>query len=399
MKQKLTILLLLFLVYICAFGQEDFIEPQSKPLTTVKFKQFVGGVVIFKALFDNFKDSLNFILDTGSGGISLDSTTAVSLGLTPSPPERLIRGIAGTRKVGFLKNRMLRINDLIVDSLDFHVIDYEMLSSLYGERVDGIIGYSLLKRYIVHIDYDDMKITFCSSGTMKYPRGGYLLYPRINTLPILSSRVTDARVSNFSFLFDIGAGLTALFSDDYIQDSALLKPKRIKYLKQGEGLGGKVDIYLTIIKELKIGPYKFKKVPINIFNDKYNVTSYPVLGGLVGNDIFRRFNCILNYNKKQIHITPNTHFRDPFDYAYSGIELYLIGGKIITSDIPPGSPAEKAGFKAGDEVLAVNNHFGMNLSDLKQELQSSIGTVKVVIRRNGELQMVTMRTIDIMKNR
>lgn len=156
-------------------------------------------------------------------------------------------------------------------------------------------------------------------------------------------------------------------------------------------------MYLSVMKELKVGPYKFRNVPINIFNDEHNVTSYPLLGGLIGNDVFRRFNCILNYHKGQIHVIPNTHFRDPFDYAYSGIELYMIDGKIVTGEIPKGSPAERAGFKAGDEVLAVNNRFGLSLNVLKLELQTATGNVRVIINRNDELKMLRMKVIHIMK--
>ena len=378
-------------------AQEEFINAPSRELTNLKFNQLTGGVVIIKALLDHFPDSLSFIMDTGSGGISLDSSTANKLGLTPSSPEKIIRGIGGTRKVGFLKNRALQINDLVIDSLNFHVVNYEVLSSLYGERIDGIIGYSVLSRYIVKINYDKQEISFWSNGPIKYPRGGYLFTPRIYPLPLHSASISDAISTRFNYLLDIGAGLTVLFSQDFVEDSAFLKTKRKRYLKQGEGLGGKVDLYMTIMKELKIGPYRFKNVPVNIFDDTYNITSYPVLGGLIGNDIFRRFNCILNYNNRQIHIIPNSRFRDPFDYAYSGVELYLIDGKIILGEIPKGSPAYNAGLLAGDELFAVNNRFGLNINDLKQELQAVIGNVRMIIKRNGELMVITMKTINIMK--
>lgn len=398
MLRMLTILAFCcFLMPAKISAQEEFVDPPSRELTKFTFTQFTGGVVLVKALLNNFTDSLTFILDTGSGGISLDSTTVAGLGLQPSAPERIIRGIGGTRKVGFLKNQTLNIHGLVVDSLNFHVIDYDVLSSLYGEKIDGIIGYSVLSRYIVKLNYDKQEISFWSNGSLKYPRGGYLMKPRISMLPVMQSNIEDAKRINFNYLFDIGAGLTVLFSQDYVDDSAFLKTKRKKYLKQGEGLGGKVAMQLTVMKYLKIGPYKFKNVPVNIFDDEYNVTSYPLLGGLIGNDIFRRFNCIINYNKRQIHITPNTRFRDPFDYAYSGIELYLVDGKIITGEIPKNSPAEKAGFKAGDEVLAVNNRFGMHLNDLKQALQSAIGNVKVIIRRNNNLSVLTMKVVNILK--
>ena len=63
---------------------------------------------------------------------------------------------------------------------------------------------------------------------------------------------------------------------------------------QAEGVGGKAYMKVTTVREFKIGPYRFRKVPIYVFDDEYNVTSYPYLGGLIGNDLLRRFNLIIN---------------------------------------------------------------------------------------------------------
>ncbi len=120
--------------------------------------------MIIRALLDEFPDTLNFILDSGSSGISLDSTTVAYLKLKPDPSDKTIRGIAGIKRVGFLYNRKLRFPHLTVDSLDFHVNDYAILTTVYGVQIDGIIGYSLLSRYIVKIDYDSLKIDFLQQG-------------------------------------------------------------------------------------------------------------------------------------------------------------------------------------------------------------------------------------------
>lgn len=229
MKKKLSILIICCLLFsFRSTAQEEFIDPPSRQITKIKFRQLTGGVIIIQALLDNFNDSLSFILDTGSGGISLDSTTVVDLGLQPTPPERIIRGIGGTRKVGFLKNRSLKIGNHKIDSLNFHVVDYEVLSSLYGEKIDGVIGYSVFSRYIVRINYDVEELSFSTNGSLKYPRGGFLFRPRINTLPLSSARINDDRSVNFNYLFHIGAGLTVLFSTDFVEDSSFLKSKRIK---------------------------------------------------------------------------------------------------------------------------------------------------------------------------
>jgi hypothetical protein len=159
---------LLLLAATSLKAQEEFIEPPSREITRVPFTQLTGGIVIMQAKLDNFPDTLNFILDTGSSGISLDSTTADYFNLQPLPSDRTIRGIAGIRKVSFLYNRKLHFPGITIDSLNFHINDYSILTAVYGERIDGIIGYAVLSRYILKVDYDSMRISFCTKGTIRY---------------------------------------------------------------------------------------------------------------------------------------------------------------------------------------------------------------------------------------
>ncbi len=398
MRKIIFILLLCPLLFITARvkGQEEFIEPPSRFLKRIPFDQLTGGIIMIRARLDNFPDTLNFVLDTGSSGISLDSTTVDYLKLKPVPTDRTIRGVAGIKKVSFLFNHTLHFGGFTVDSLDFHVNDYTILTEVYGERIDGIIGYSLLRRYIVKVDYDSLKIDFFSRGTFRYPRGGYLFKPALNTLPVTNLRLKDASSANTRFLFDIGAGLCMMLNRDFVHDSSLLKRKRKFYLKQAEGLGGKLDMDLTVIKNLKIGPYKFKKVPVYIFDDIYNVTSYPYLGGLIGNDVLRRFNLILNYPRRDIYLVPNSHFYESFDYSYSGLELYFINNTIEVGDVAKGSPAEEAGIKEGDIIVAINKNFSQNLALYKIALQVPNEKVQLIIKRDGKLKEINLKIKSIL---
>jgi PDZ domain-containing protein/aspartyl protease len=398
MKKHISLFFLtLILVYpnrTCA--QEEFIEPASRLLTRFPFRQLTGGVILIKAQFGIFPDTLNFILDTGSGGISLDSLTAEYFEIKKIPSNRTIRGIAGMRTVSFVYNQKLRLPQLSIDSLNFHINDYQILTSVYGEQIDGIIGYSVLSRYIVKINYDSSKIEFWTRGVMKYPRGGYLLKPLIATLPIQTLRVKDNITINARFLYDMGAGLCMMLSNDFIKDSALFGKKTKFFVKEAEGLGGKIDMQMTVVKEVKLGPYRFRKVPVYVFEDSFNVTSYPYLGGLIGNDLLRRFNVILNYDKRDIYITPNSHYNDQFDYSYSGIELYMIQGIILVGDVAEGSNAEEAGLKEGDIVLGVNKSFTQNLQQYKAALQAPGEKIKMIIRRNGELMEIQFKIKSIL---
>ncbi|MER3498020.1 MAG: hypothetical protein C4308_04985 [Chitinophagaceae bacterium] len=394
---KQIVLLLLGIILLCVLkAQEEFIEPPSKFLTKLYFTQLTGGVIMLQGQVVGYPDTLNFILDTGSGDISLDSTTAEYLKLKPVATDKTIRGIAGIRTVSFVNNLKLKLNKVVVDSLNFRINDYSILTAVYGERIDGIIGYSVLSRYIFKIDYDSSKIEIFSKGTIRYPRGGFLLKPLISTLPLQPARIKDKKTINARFLYDIGAGLCLILSKDFVEDSSFLNRKRKLFFKEAQGLGGKIDMQMTVIKEFKLGPYRFRNVPTYVFRDEYNVTSYPFLAGILGNDLLRRFNCIINYDKRDFYLVPNSHFSEPFDYSYSGIELYYINSEIIIGDVAKGSPAEAAGLKEGDVVLGINKTLSQNLTQLKAALQNANEKVSIIIRRDGELKQYEFRIKSIL---
>ena len=387
MRKPVTQILFCFLLVlsISAKAQEQFVESPAKLLTSFRFRQLSGGVILFNARFANYPDTLNFILDTGSGGISLDSTTVDHFKITPTPSDMTILGIAGIRKVSFIYNQKLRLQGLTVDSLNFHINNYEILTQVYGEKIDGIIGYSLLSRYIFNINYDSLRISIFTNGRMKYPRGGWLYEPILRTLPVQNARIKDAVAVNSRFLFDIGAGLCLMLNKDFIEDSNFLDKKRVLYAKEAEGVGGKVDMHLTVIKELRMGPYRFRNIPVFLFDDTYNITSYPYLSGIIGNDILRRFNLILNYAKREFYFMPNSKYLESFDYAYSGIELYYIDGQIILGDVADGSPAALAGLKEDDVVIGINNLLAQHLQQFKSALQVAGEKIRMIIRRDGQL--------------
>lgn len=399
----LTKLLLIACCCTClsVTAQEYFSQPPAQLITSFGFRMYSGGVVTLRAKLNEFPDSLNFILDTGSGGISLDSGTVARLKISSVASDRTIRGIAGIKKVRFANNNTLHFPGLTVDSLNFHINDYEILTSVYGEHIDGIIGYSFLSRYIVKLDYDTNRISVYTPGTIRYPKGGFMLRPNLATIPVTTNRVKEERKINTRFFFDIGAGLSLLLTEDFIGDSSLYSKKKKFWTTQAEGLGGKAFMKITTTKEFRVGPYKFRRVPTFIFEDEFNVTSYPYLGGLIGNDLLRRFNVIFNYERREIYLTPNRHFREPFDYAYTGLGFYFIDGQVTVTDIMPGSPAEKSGFKVGDVIIAVDNNMSRNIQAYRSMLQQTGARLKFLVVRqaDGDLEELFMKVGSILKKK
>ncbi|MEO6455134.1 MAG: aspartyl protease family protein [Ginsengibacter sp.] len=389
---KRVFIYILFSFWVTSLtAQEQFIEKRAKLITKFPFKQLSGGVILLHAKLNNNPVPLNFILDTGSGGISLDSATCTEFKIPHSPSGRTISGIAGIKEVDFSKDNTLVLPGLKVEGLDFYINDYGILTNVYGEKIDGIIGYSFFSRYIVKVNYDSINIEIFEPGTIRYPSGGYLLHPIFTTLPIQPLSIKDGRSIDGNFYIDTGAGLSFLLSRDFVKDSSVFKTNRKEFPIDAQGMGGKKRMMITVIKEVKVGPYRFKKVPTYILDDEYNATSYPFLGGLLGSEILKKFNIIFNYKKKEIHLLPNSHFREGFEYSYTGLSLFFIDGKVVIDAVISGSPADKAKFKKDDVILSIDRNFSNDINQYKDLLQSVNDKVKVLVMRNNVLFQIELR--------
>jgi hypothetical protein len=375
--------------------QTDY--PQAKLLTSFGFEQLTGGIVVVRATLDNFGDSLNFILDTGSGGISLDTLTAAYYKLNVEPSDKTIKGIGGSKSLSFYKNGTLHFTGLDVKNLDFHINDYQILTEVYGFRVDGIIGYSFFRRYIVALDYNTTMLKIYSPGSFKYPRNGTFLKPAFTNIPVTRHEIGDLKTYYSNFYFDTGAGLCVMLSDQFVNDSILISGKRKIVTTQVEGLVGKITMKLSTLKTIKIGPYRFKRVPVHIYRDSVNVFNYPTLVGLLGSDLLRRFNIVLNYPERTIHLSPNNHFRDQFDYSYTGMNYYFIDGKVVITEIQQDSPAEKAGFQPGDIIFGIENNFSNNIQQYKALLQHHGQKLSIIVFRNNKPLLLELRVGSILK--
>lgn len=393
-----TLLLVLFLITVksaIAGAQENKISSAAL-LTRLPFVTLSGGIIVIELKLGNFPDTLNFILDTGSGGVSLDSSTVSYFHLPITPTEKRLRGIGSMRKISYVMDQTLHFPNLDVEHLDIHINNYDLLTSVYGVKIDGIVGYSFLSRYIVKVNYDNSTLEIYSPGQIKYPRAGILIKPVINGIPSFDASISDSSTSDSRFYFDTGAGLCVLMSEAFEKDSGILSKGKKIILTQAEGLGGKTPMKLTTVKEIKIGKYKFKRVPAHIFVDEFNVTAYPTLGGLIGNDLLRRFNLIINYGQREIHLKPNSHFRESFDYSYTGLGIYFVENRVIIEDVLEGSPGEKAGLKPDDVIVGIDNNLTGNIQAYKNILQDVGAKIRLVINRNGELLVKHLKVSSIL---
>jgi C-terminal processing protease CtpA/Prc len=94
---------------------------------------------------------------------------------------------------------------------------------------------------------------------------------------------------------------------------------------------------------------------------------------------------------------PNSHFREQFDYSYTGLGMYYVDGVVKILDIMKDSPAERAGLREDDVIMAVQNNFGQNIQAYKNLMQTPGEKVRILVSRNGEPVLVTLKVLNLMR--
>ena len=388
---KRVVFIFYLLVPSIGFSQKE----NAKLLQSISFKTYTGGVIVIQAKIDTISQPLNFIFDTGSSGISLDSATCKEFKIPTSNTDTSVSGIAGTRKVAYVFNKKFIVGGLVTDSLNFFVNDYTILGSVYGEKIDGIVGYSFISKYIFKIDFDSLKIDIFSPGKIKYELGSTTLKPSIARLVTTTLEIKDKINLEENLYFDTGAGLSLLLTESFVKQNKFLLNRRKPLITQMQGLGGKKSMGLTVIKRVKVGPYVFRNVPTSLYLENETNLFDKQTVGLVGNEILRRFNMVINYGVGEINIRPNNNYTDLFDYAYTGLTLYLSDSKIYIDDIIANSPAEKCGLKNGDIVIGIGSSFTGDIQTYEKLLQRANESIKVFVSRGDKIFFVTLVPLSI----
>ncbi len=90
-----------------------------------------------------------------------------------------------------------------------------------------------------------------------------------------------------------------------------------------------------------------------------------------------------------LHIPPEPRGQD-FDFSDAGILPQFMPGSIGVDEVQPGTPADKAGLRAGDQIESVDGHPFHTVSTLLAYMQTGQGKpITLVVLRNG--QRVTLQ--------
>jgi hypothetical protein len=370
-----------------------------RPLAVVPFQLLANGV--FVPVYVNGKGPFFFELDTGSDMSMVASETAGAIGLETKGS---MQGMgAGSSSFGMAMIPHLELTlpgGPEMSTTEAGSASMAGLWPLVGRRIDGDLGYDVLRRYVVKIDYERRVVTLYDPATYRYDGPG-------TTIPFTLWGDYDPQISGellvsgqppipVRYTLDSGAGGTIVTSplvrSHHLRESATAV---LPQASHGIGNGESQDI-VARLEGLRIGPYLIDRPLVALSQDTVGSLTHAALGVNVGGNILRRFTVIIDYAHARLILEPNAEAREPIASDASGLVLEARGKDFKTfrvRAVVPGSPAAEAGVQDGDVLAEIEGQdIGRYaLWQLQDALKQAGRVYRVHLRRGDRDTVATLR--------
>jgi predicted aspartyl protease len=163
MKRSCAWLSALFLFAISCFPGVVAQDPLVKQRVIEVPFEFIHGSVVVQTTV-NGRGPFWMLLDTGADPSIVELQTAKSVGLKiAASGQQGSGGGTGSNPAYATSLPQVELGGLTARNVDALAMDLSKLSSALGRPIGGVLGYSLLKRRIVQIDYPNRKVRFYMS--------------------------------------------------------------------------------------------------------------------------------------------------------------------------------------------------------------------------------------------
>jgi hypothetical protein len=325
-----------------------------------------------------------WILDGGSSFCLIDRGAARRAGLAAKGHRAM--HAAGTGEVGVdsiqQRLRLTFTGGWTLSCAHPVSTDLSGIEAEVGRPIAGIVGYDLLARYIVQIDFAAHAIRLYDPAVYRNAgRGDTVPLEMVGKLAHVTVRIADSDrpAAMRSLIVDTGSG-------DGVDDSLVVESKTPpRYSVATTGLGQSHTAIEGTLDTVQIGRFTIRRVP----------STGPAVG-LIGNAVWSQFTCVFDYPHQRLFLEPNEHYNTVFDRGpRSGLSFLAESARPrpTVASVIPGSPGEVAGIHPGDVIYELDGQpigdFG--LRRLTSLLKRSGNVYRLGVVRSAERRQVVLR--------
>ena len=286
----------LYLVAILLFIGQTIIAQENNQITIIPFELTDHNNLSIKGVF-NKVDTVNLMFHTDASSITLTTETIKKITTIKWDTETEVRSWGGKSTARYSENNFLEISNLKWDS----VAIWETKNS--GPTTGGKFGPNLFTGKVIEIDFDKSIITIHQELPKKAKKFTKMnLFFENESMFIQGTSSINGIDYQNKFLIHTGYGGTILYDDKFAAESKIGEQIEITDVKELK------DSYGNVLKTKKgklpnftLGNEQFKDIPVGFFEGSIGRQQISVIGG----DLLKRFNIIIDSNREHIYMKPN----------------------------------------------------------------------------------------------
>jgi hypothetical protein len=189
-------------------------------------------------------------------------------------------------------------------------------TKLSGHGTEGRFGWNLFDGYVVELNYDKGimvvhgQLPKAIAADKKYTR---LPMHYIDNIFLVRSSLQQGKTKlPFWFLYDSGYQRTAMLDNDLLKETQFpaAQMKELNRVIMRDGRNKEIPVITANLEQLHLGNYTLKQVPVQV-----QTANKPLAGlniHILGNEVLKRFNTVLDFQHNVVYMKPGQYFNDPY---------------------------------------------------------------------------------------
>ncbi len=342
-----------------------------------------------------------FILDSGANVSILDLSLAEELGLELRGTAHHAGGAGGGGfTVSFTTLPSLEWAGIERRDVPMAVIDRQTMAA-NGHESRGLLGADVFRRWVIEIDYRGRRLALHDPETFSYSGGGAVLPISLDELQKchLEAWITPpgGEPIRADMIVDTGSRGFAGFNASFTAEHRLLDAFDRKVLATvGWGVGGEVRHWVGRLDGVRTGPFEFPGLVASFAPpDAGGAHGRTDRSGILGADWLSQFRVFFDYSREQLILEPAGEISGTSEWDASGLFLESEAPEyrnVRVLSVAADSPANAAGVRMGDSILAVDDRpvAELGLDGVRHELRQAGRSVVLELVRDGETRTVRL---------
>ena len=374
----------------------DYSIADNAQETTFPFKLINNH--IYADVKVNGKGPFQFIFDTGGVNLLTPPLTQ-KLGLSAEGHMQGNGAGSGHMDVQLTKVSSLQLGDATVKDQVFAQIPLDSMGNIEGVAMPGMVGFETFRRFVTRIDYGAHTITLIKPDAFDPKDAGTAVPISFNGNTIEVPATYDGVPGTFTI--DTGNRGSLILNSPFVAAHAqFAKYSTAPEATTGWGIGGPTKSHVIRGHNLVIGGLTVAAPVVLLSTATKGADADATQSGNIGGGVLKRFVVTLDYGNNKMYLKPVTQSvsdLDSFDRSGMWINQSATGYSVV--DVTKGTPADRAGLKAGDEIVSVDGKpaASVPLYETRAHLRNDApGTVvKFTVKRGAETKDIPVTLKDL----